>query len=80
MRAPSQRSADEIAKAEALALRISDKVDDILNPLEREMRIMAWPAEFQAIVWDALIARAIGYRQGHRKANPENPTSRRQGQ
>lgn len=39
----------------ALSKRINDKVDDLFAPLEREMKIMRWPAQYQSILWEAVI-------------------------
>ncbi len=41
-------------KAQALAAKITDKAQGALAGLDREMAIMKWPAEFQAIMWDAV--------------------------
>lgn len=41
-------------KAEALAEKITRKASDTISALEREMIVMKWPAEFRAIMWDAV--------------------------
>ncbi len=45
---------DDPAEALGLALniakQINDKVEALTAPLEREMRIMKWPAEYRVIV------------------------------
>ncbi len=48
-------------KAEALAGKITDKAADALSALDREMAIMKWPAEFRAIMWDAVAELAYRY-------------------
>lgn len=42
-------------QAQAIAEKIEKKVEDALYPLDREMLIMKWPAEFRAIMWDAVV-------------------------
>lgn len=42
------------AQAQAVAAKIEKKVEDTLYVLDREMAIMKWPAEFRAIMWDAV--------------------------
>jgi hypothetical protein len=44
----------EMADAQALAAKIRRRAIDLLTPLEREMRIMAWPQEYRAIMWEAV--------------------------
>lgn len=41
-------------KAQALADKITAKARDALSGVDREMSIMKWPAEFRAIMWDAV--------------------------
>lgn len=41
--------------AMAMTRKINRKVDDLLAPLEREMKIMQWPAEYRSIVWEAVL-------------------------
>ena len=43
-----------MSTAEAVATKIEKKVEDTLYVLDREMAIMKWPAEFRAIMWDAV--------------------------
>jgi hypothetical protein len=45
---------DQIEKAVVLASKISAKAEDTLSGVEREMRIMKWPDEFRAIMWEAI--------------------------
>ena len=35
--------------------KINRKVDDLLAPLEREMKIMQWPAEYRSIMRKAVL-------------------------
>jgi hypothetical protein len=39
----------------AMMRKINRKVDDLLAPLEREMTIMQWPAEYRSIMWQAVL-------------------------
>lgn len=41
-----------------IVVKIRRKVDDLLTPLGREMRIMKWPAEYRAILWEAVMLEA----------------------
>jgi hypothetical protein len=41
--------------AMAMTRKINRKVDELLAPLEREMTIMQWPAEYRAIMWEAVL-------------------------
>lgn len=43
-----------LAKATGLAEKITDKAQGALADLDREMAIMKWPAEFRAIMWEAV--------------------------
>lgn len=43
-----------MADALGLAEKISQKAADTLSPLELEMTMAKWPAEFRAIVWEAV--------------------------
>jgi len=45
--------------AEDLERKIAAKATAALAPLEREMRIMKWPGEFQAILWEVVAAQAM---------------------
>ncbi len=47
------------AKVQALAVKITKRAEDALAGLDREMIIMKWPAEFQAIMWDAVVEIAV---------------------
>lgn len=47
-----------MADPNELAAKILQKAVDTLDPLAREMKIMKWPAEFQAIVWGAVAQHA----------------------
>ena len=42
----------------ALVRKIQLKVEDTLAPLAREMRVMQWPAEYRAIMWEAVMLEA----------------------
>lgn len=53
-------------KANALAEKIAAKASAALDGLEREMLIMKWPAEFKAIMWDAVAATATSRAQEER--------------
>jgi hypothetical protein len=46
-------------KAAALAEKITDRAADALSDLDREMAIMKWPAEFRAIMWEAVAHLAL---------------------
>ncbi len=46
----------ELYEATKLAAKIQKKVADLLHPLEREMLIMQWPAEYRAILWETVSA------------------------
>lgn len=43
-----------MATPEDLAEKIAKKAADVLSPLQTEMDLMKWPAEFRAIVWGAV--------------------------
>lgn len=43
-------------KATDLAEKITAKAEDALDGLDREMVVMKWPAEFRAIMWEAVAA------------------------
>jgi hypothetical protein len=45
---------DQIARAKALADKITLKASETLDGLQREMDIMKWPPEFRAIMWGAV--------------------------
>jgi CO dehydrogenase/acetyl-CoA synthase delta subunit len=47
------------AGAEDLARKIAAKATAALAPLEREMRLMQWPGEFQVILWEVVAAQAM---------------------
>lgn len=44
-----------LEKSIALATKISAKAEDTLARLDHEMTIMKWPAEFRAIMWEAVV-------------------------
>jgi hypothetical protein len=44
--------------AMAMTRKIRAKVDQLLEPLAREMRIMEWAPEYQAIMWEAVMLEA----------------------
>jgi hypothetical protein len=46
--------ADHDAKAKALAAKIEEKAAEALSLLDRQMSVMQWPAEFRAIMWQAV--------------------------
>ena len=51
-------TADPVAALEAamaMTRKINRKVDELLAPLEREMKIMQWPAEYRSIMWEAVL-------------------------
>lgn len=59
---------DDLDNAIALAAKISAKAGSVLEPLQRDMTIRAWPEELQALVWEALAdAAAIRARQAREK-------------
>ena len=49
---------EHLTMAMAMVEKISRKVDDALAPLQREMQIMKWPAEYRAIMWEAVMLEA----------------------
>lgn len=53
-------SISHAAKSIALADQITAKAEDAVSDLDLEMALRQWPAEFRAIMWDAvaIIARA----------------------
>ena len=54
-------SDDPVAALEAamaMTRKINRKVDELLAPLEREMTIMQWPAEYRSIMWEAVLLAA----------------------
>lgn len=46
---------DQLEKAAALAEKITTKAEEALAKLELEMAMMRWPAEFRAIMWEAVV-------------------------
>lgn len=48
----------DLEQAMAMVRQISSKVDRLLEPLQREMRIMKWEPEYQAILWEAVMLEA----------------------
>jgi hypothetical protein len=59
MSGTSDLSLADIAKAAALAAKLERKVDDLLAPLETEMRIMRWAPDFRVIMWEAVGHKAL---------------------
>ncbi len=59
-------SHEDKAKAQALANKITSKAEDALSGLDREMAIMKWPAEFRAIMWEAVVELAARRAAGAR--------------
>lgn len=49
----------DLAKAKALAEKIQKRADEALRPLAREMLVMQWPAEYRAIMWQAVAEEAM---------------------
>lgn len=45
---------DQMQKAKAVAAKITQRAEDALSGLDREMAIMKWRPEFCAIMWDAV--------------------------
>ena len=45
---------DHTTKALAITQKLVAKAEDLLAPLDDEMRIMKWNPEFQKIMWDAV--------------------------
>jgi hypothetical protein len=45
---------DHTTKALAITQKLVEKAEDLLAPLDNEMRIMKWNPEFQKIMWDAV--------------------------
>ena len=46
-------------KAIKVAAQIEQMASDTLAPLAKHMRILKWPAEYQAIVWGAVAEKAL---------------------
>ena len=53
-------------KAKAVADKVAKKAEDALADLECEMALRKWPAEFRAIMWDAVAAIAARRAQDNR--------------
>lgn len=49
----------DLAKAKALATKIQKRADESLAPIAREMLVMQWPAEYRAIMWQAVAEEAL---------------------
>lgn len=47
---------NDVAKVIDIAEKITAKASGALHPLEREMIVMKWPAEFRVILWEAVAA------------------------
>ena len=60
--------------ADELARRISAKVDQLLAPLDIEIRAMKWPCEYQVIMWEAVGREAL--KRAARKAVQVNDDDR----
>lgn len=45
---------NDVDRVVALANKITAKAEGTLAGLEREMTIMKWPAEYRAILWEAI--------------------------
>ncbi len=71
-------SESDLKQAKRVTLQIIRKVDDLLSPLEHEMRIMQWAPEFQAIMWEAVMRGAkrrcedANHRETSSASNPKN--------
>jgi hypothetical protein len=59
MSAAKAWTAEDKAKAQGLAHKISGKVNDALSPLALEMELMSWKPEYRAIVWEAVAMEAL---------------------
>ena len=49
---------EHLENAIALCKKIARKVDDLLEPLSLEMKIMNWAPEFQSILWETVMLKA----------------------
>jgi hypothetical protein len=58
MSSAAKHTPAEIASAKAVVAKIELKVDDLLAPLAREMRIMRWAPAYRAILWEAVMLEA----------------------
>lgn len=73
MTAVNKPPPDPVAHLEAaiaMTRKITAKAQTELEPLAREMRIMKWKPEFQAIMWEAVMLEA---RSRMEKARDEQP-------
>ena len=55
------KAADPVRHLEAamaMSRRINRKADDLLAPLDLEMRVMKWRPEFRSIMWEAVMLAA----------------------
>lgn len=50
----SKEDDDHMAKAVAMTARLQRKAEDLLAPLDTEIRMMQWKPEFQSIMWNAV--------------------------
>lgn len=41
-----------------LAEQVKSKAEELLEPLSREMRIRGWDADYQTIMWEAVMTEA----------------------
>jgi hypothetical protein len=57
---------NQMEKAKAVAAKIAQKAEDALSGLDREMAIMKWRPEFQAIMWEAVVEAAARRAQAAR--------------
>lgn len=58
---------DHIQRAVVVADKVVAKAEDALDGLDREMK--PWPAEFRAIMWDAVAAIASSRANEARRSN-----------
>lgn len=61
-----------LEKSISLADKITDKADDALSQLEREMIIMKWPADFRALMWRVVAEMARGRAEAARRAEDKS--------
>ena len=50
----SEDADDHMAKSVALTVKIKRKAEDLLAPLDTEIRMMNWKPEYQSIMWNAV--------------------------
>lgn len=61
------KSVESVARAIALAEKVTAKASATLDGLDREMILMKWPAEFREIMWGAVASLAERYAADARK-------------